>query len=264
MSRSSFLAPDFDPSGFLSSLTDRHQTLEDLRTELRDLSTSLNKELVDLVNSNYKDFLSLGTTLDGGEEKVEDIRVGLLGFQRDLESVQDKVQKRRDEVASLLEEKRKLKREVALGQNILELADRIDSLEEKLMIGEAKPGTRGGDNMRTGNKSDIASEDEAFDSIDNSSGEEDDAQQDSLYLRKIEWHIDQYLTIAALITRLGPTHPFLSRQDGRLAKIRSTLLLDLGTASKQAQSSENAVGQQKRLERMYAKIGERKELAIAG
>lgn len=270
MSRASFLAPNFDPAGFLSSLTDRHQTLEDLRTELRELSVSLNKELVDLVNSNYQDFLSLGTTLDGGEEKVEDVRVGLLGFQRDLEAVRDKVEKRRTEVAALLEEKRKLKREIYLGQRVLNLVDRIGGLEERLMIGEIKPGNRDGDHQRTENNPNIAGDnddyndddDDDLDSIDNdSSGGDDDAQQNSLYLRRIERHINQYLTIKAMVTSLEPMHPFLSQQNGRLEKIRSTLILDLGTASKQTQSSENGVGQQEQLKRMYTKIGEQQSLA---
>lgn len=259
LSRSSFLAPDFDPAGFLSSLTDRHQTLEDLRTELRDLSNSLNKELVDLVNSNYKDFLSLGSTLQGGDEKVEDVRVGLLGFQRDLGSVRDKVQKRRDEIAVLLEEKRNLKREIHLGQNILDLADRIDTLEEKLMIG-AKQGMEGTDAANVRDDSDIASEEETFDSLDESSGGEDDAQRDSLYLRRMERHIDLYLTITALKTRLAPTHPFLAQQEGRLTKIRSTLLMDLRTALKQAQSPEGSGIQLEHINRMYGKIGEQKEV----
>ncbi|KAL9623909.1 MAG: hypothetical protein Q9160_001901 [Pyrenula sp. 1 TL-2023] len=259
LSRSSFLAPDFDPAGFLSSLTDRHQTLEDLRTELRDLSNSLNKELVDLINSNYRDFLSLGSTLQGGDEKVEDVRVGLLGFQRDLGSVRDKVQKRRDEIAVLLEEKRNLKQEIHLGQNILELADRIDTLEEKLMIG-AKQGVKGAEATKVRDDSDIASEEEAFDSLDESSGGEDDAQRDSLYLRRLERHIDLYLTIAALKTRFGPTHPFLAQQESRLTKIRSTLLMDLKTATKQARSSEGSSSQLERINRMYTKLGEQKEV----
>jgi len=61
LSRSPFLAPDFDPATFLSSLSNRHQSLADLRIELRDLSEALNKELLDLVNENYQDFLSLGS-----------------------------------------------------------------------------------------------------------------------------------------------------------------------------------------------------------
>jgi hypothetical protein len=49
---------------------------------LRSRSQLLNKELLDLVNSNYQDFLNLGNSLHGGEEKVEEVRIGLLGFRK--------------------------------------------------------------------------------------------------------------------------------------------------------------------------------------
>lgn len=123
LSRSSFLAPDFDPATFLSSLTNRHQTLEDLRLELRDLSQTLNKELLDLVNENYQDFLSLGSVLKGGEEKVEEVRVGLLGFQRDVAAIQAKVEARRKEVESLLQEKKRYRMKANIAKALLDIAE---------------------------------------------------------------------------------------------------------------------------------------------
>src|SRR5580700_8340667 len=88
--RSDFLAPNFDALVYLSSLSHRHQTLEDLRSDLRERSQTLSKELLDLVNTNYEEFLSLGSDLKGGEEKVQDVRVGLLGFKRGVEDVRAK------------------------------------------------------------------------------------------------------------------------------------------------------------------------------
>ncbi len=51
----------------------RHQTLEDLRSELRARSQLLTKELLDLVNSNYQDFLSLGSSLTATNGDAVDI-----------------------------------------------------------------------------------------------------------------------------------------------------------------------------------------------
>lgn len=65
----------------------------------------MSKELLDLVNDKYQDFLSLGNTLRGGEERIEEVRVGLLGFQRDLTSVRENVKRRREDVAALIDEK---------------------------------------------------------------------------------------------------------------------------------------------------------------
>ncbi|KAH7388908.1 oligomeric golgi complex component, COG2-domain-containing protein [Cadophora sp. MPI-SDFR-AT-0126] len=82
--RSDFLAPTFSAPAYLSTLSDRHQTLEDLRSDLRERSQALSKELLDLVNTNYEQFLSLGSDLKGGEEK-------LLEVDERLEELEDRL-----------------------------------------------------------------------------------------------------------------------------------------------------------------------------
>ena len=52
LDHSAVLERDLDPSCLFADLFDRHQTLEDLRNELRELSQTLSKELLDLVNDN--------------------------------------------------------------------------------------------------------------------------------------------------------------------------------------------------------------------
>ena len=257
ISRSAFLAPDFDAATFLASLSDRHQTLEDLRTELRDLSTSLNRELIDLVNSNYQGFLSLGTTLRGGEEKVEEVRVGLLGFQRDLSVVRDKVGKRQRDVAELLEEKRALQQQISRGQKLLRISDRITGLEEKLMIGsENSKSVKPIDAIQTLQESSDSEEAQAdYDSFDESSGE-DDVGETALYLRKCRHRIEQYLVITSLIQGVGEENPYLASERGRIEQIRSTLILDLGNALKQARDSNGSEEQEKLILDMYKMLGE--------
>src|SRR5690348_6722364 len=61
LARSDFLAPTFDAAAYLSALhtggpASRHQTLEDLRAELRDRSAAISAELLELVNANYTAF----------------------------------------------------------------------------------------------------------------------------------------------------------------------------------------------------------------
>ncbi|EFW16078.1 conserved hypothetical protein [Coccidioides posadasii str. Silveira] len=133
LSRSSFTTPDFDPAKFLSSLSNRHQSLADLQTELRDMSQSLSKELLNLVNDNYQDFLSLGTALKGGEERVEEIRAVLLGFQRDVQSVKEKFENRTATIKGLLDDKKRLRSDIAIGYYLLDIAEKIELLEQKLM-----------------------------------------------------------------------------------------------------------------------------------
>ncbi|PUU80795.1 oligomeric golgi complex component, COG2-domain-containing protein [Tuber borchii] len=77
LSRDAFsnLEAPFNPTQFLASLRSRHQTLEDLRAELRARSKELERELVELVNRDYVDFVGLGGSLKGGGGRVVDLRM---------------------------------------------------------------------------------------------------------------------------------------------------------------------------------------------
>ncbi|KAJ5573804.1 uncharacterized protein N7459_008231 [Penicillium hispanicum] len=231
LSRASFLTPDFDPATFLSSLTNRHQSLEDLRQELRGLEQLLNKELLDLVNENYQDFLSLGSALRGGEEKIDGVKVGLLSFQRDVQSIRDKVEARRQEIEQLLNEKRQLRVHADVGKDLLDYADRIEELEHRLMIQDTSPSH---EETNVADESDTGS-----DLYDNGNDERvaDEELADGaalVPLSRLERHVQKYVFLTTLAARVGDNHPFLLSQQPRVSRIRSTVLLDLKTALEQA------------------------------
>ncbi|KAJ5165560.1 uncharacterized protein N7500_007390 [Penicillium coprophilum] len=236
LSRTSFLAPDFDPATFLSSLTNRHQSLEDLRQELRGLEQLLNKELLDLVNENYQDFLSLGSALRGGEEKIEGVKVGVLSFQRDVKAIRDKVEARRQEVEELLNAKRQLRTNADIGKDLLDYADRVEELEHRLMIQD-----KSSQEHATSGESDSES--------DLYSGESDDSDDDELAdgtpaisLKRLEHHAQKFVYLTSIAARVGEKHPFLLAQQSRVAKIKSTILLDLKTALEQATAAGGQQG----------------------
>jgi hypothetical protein len=228
--RSDFLDPDFDPSAYLSTLRNRHQTLEDLRGDLRSRSQLLNKELVDLINGNYEEFLSLGEDLKGGEEKVDGIRLGVLGFQREIDGVRTVVQGRLREVDALLEQKRKVRRDIVLGRSLLDVEAQIMELEESL-------GVRG-DN-----------EDLGVDEDDDETDEEDDDEDVpsntistngmTVPLRKLQAHAHSFIVIQQIIRRIGIEHPFLVAQQHRMIALQKTMLLDLATALRQAKTAKS-------------------------
>ncbi|KAJ5851402.1 uncharacterized protein N7529_010787 [Penicillium soppii] len=228
LSRTSFLAPGFDPANFLSSLTNRHQSLEDLRQELRGLEQSLNKELLDLVNENYQDFLSLGSALRGGEEKVEGVKVGVLSFQRDVKAIRDKVEARRQEVDELLNEKRRLRTMAEIGKDLLDYADRVEELEHRLMI-EDKSSNGDVDPEESDTESDLYS---------NEDGDGDDEEladgTPAMSLKRLERHVQKFVYLTSIAARVGEKHPFLLAQQPRVVKIKSTVLLDLKTSLEQA------------------------------
>ncbi|KAF7940675.1 uncharacterized protein EAE97_006861 [Botrytis byssoidea] len=226
--RSDFLAPSFDAPTYLSTLSDRHQTLEDLRSDLRERSQGLSKELLDLVNTNYEQFLSLGSDLKGGEEKVEDVRVGLLGFKRGVEDVRGKVRERKLEVEGLLDEKKSVTKEIALGRKLLEVDSRLEELEDRLMVASLD---RSPDGLE-----DSWSEDE---------DENEDEDQEDLAIdgvvngtstKKLQRFVLDYRNVEHLSITIGSDHPFIAAQQPRLLRLKNTILLDLNNALKQALS----------------------------
>lgn len=106
-------AGSFDADAFL--LTRAHIPLEELRGELREYLGQLREELVQLINDDYEEFISLGTGLRGEEERL--IRLGKpLAYLRDeVAAVRDSlleqqtvVQEKLDERSALREEKVRL------------------------------------------------------------------------------------------------------------------------------------------------------------
>jgi hypothetical protein len=227
LARNDFLAPDFDAQTYLSSLRNRHQTLEDLRSDLRQRSQLLNRELLDLVNGNYEEFLSLGGDLKGGEEKVEGVRVGLLGFQREVEGIRKAVQDRARETGELLREKKGLRKEVVLGRALLEVHERLEELEEKLGI-----------KIKEGEEDDEEDEDEEEDDETPLDTESSSCASAAKRLRK---QSEQYLLIVAQCNKIGPSHPFLVSLQPRVDEVRKTLILDLSASLRQAKASNDRI-----------------------
>jgi hypothetical protein len=229
LQRADFLNPSFSPSTYLSTLRNRHQTLEDLRSELRARSQLLSKELLDLVNANYVDFLSLGRSLRSGDEKVEEVRVGLLGFRKEVEGVRHGVAEREEEVRGLVEEKVQIRRNIAVGRRLVEYEARLALLEERIMV---EAGVLNGQREGYDELSDSEDEDE-----DDENGEEEGYSMSVAKLRK---HVQQYRLIQEIAKGVGEEHAFVTAQTHRIIKVRNTLLLDLSTALQQAKTAGSA------------------------
>lgn len=194
------------------------------------MEQSLNKELLDLVNENYQDFLSLGTALRGGEEKVEGVKVGLLSFRRDVQSIRDKVEERRREVEGLLNEKRQLRSNVDIGKNLLDYADRVEELEHRLMIED-----KAASHVPQGDDESDAESDLYGNGSDGSDDDEELADGTApISLKRLERHVQKYVFLNSIAATVGKEHPFILAQQPRVSKIKSTVLLDLRTALEQA------------------------------
>lgn len=226
LSRRDFLAPDFNAATYLSSLfpsdssegggstaggaasvaQHRHQTLEDLRSELRERSSAISAELLELVNSNYAAFLGLGDGLRGGGERAEDVRVALLGFRRQVEDVQARVRGRREDVVRCGGELRAVRGEVEAGRRMLELDERCG-----VLLGRLEAEAEGDDG-------------------------DDDESEDGEEERLVEM-VREYNAIVRLANALGRDFPFVRKMEERITRCRNTLLVDLGTSLKEARKA---------------------------
>lgn len=224
--RSDFLAADFQPAEYLSSLPQRHQTLEDLRSELRERSTAISAELLELVNNNYTAFLSLGDDLRGGDEKIEDVKVALLGFRRAVEEGRTRVSTRGKDVETLNTELGEVRADIEIGRKMLELDERLADLERRLAIGGTKK----------------AEDDTPFG--DSSGDDEDDGSDDEnrepLVGRspsRLAAFVRDLTMIDQLSEGIGRDLPFVIKAEERALKCRDTVLIDLGNALKEAKAA---------------------------
>ncbi|RYP03277.1 hypothetical protein DL765_010557 [Monosporascus sp. GIB2] len=233
--RSDFLAPSFDAASYLSSLVagaHRHQTLEDLRADLRERSSAISAELLELVNANYAAFLGLGSGLRGGGDRVEDVRVALLGFRRAVEEVRGRVGERGREVAALNGELAGVRREIETGRKMLELGERVEALEARLAIG--------GGTMGPG------SDEESDEGEDEDEDVEGMVGSSALKLARLA---RDYVAVDELADAIGRDAPFVRKMEERMMRCRNTILLDLGPALKSARKA-GAAGQGKLLKLM--------------
>ena len=70
----------------------------------------------------------------GDKEKVEGVKVWLLGFRREVENIQNVVREREEEVGELLKEKKEIRKDVVVGRALLEVDDGLGELEVGLGI----------------------------------------------------------------------------------------------------------------------------------
>ncbi|KAI1078653.1 oligomeric golgi complex component, COG2-domain-containing protein [Whalleya microplaca] len=223
--RADFLAPSFDAAAYLSSpsLAHRHQTLEDLRSDLRERSAAIAAELLALVNGNYTAFLGLGDELLGGGERVEDVRVALLGFRRAVEEIRGRVRERAGEVGGLSRELGGVRAEVEVGRKMVELDERVGLLEGRLAIAGEKTAS-----LESDEESEEEDEDEQDDMPDGTLGSSP---------AKLARLADEYTVVEELADDIGREAPFVRKMEERMAKCRSTILLDLATALKEAKKA---------------------------
>jgi hypothetical protein len=175
------------------------------------------------------------------------VRVGLLGFRKEVDGLKKVVEEREQEVGELLEERRDVRVKIELGRRLIGYDARLRGLEEDLDINTA------------GKKSNGNADDDVSDSEEE---EDDDDEDDATYgvsITKLRRNVMQYRLIQELEKSLDE-HPFIAAQATRILKVRSTLLLDLSTALQQAKSAgKGGFGRVIKVMKIYADMEESAE-----
>ncbi|KAL1891804.1 hypothetical protein Cpir12675_004809 [Ceratocystis pirilliformis] len=247
--RSDFLTADFSPAEYLSALRDRHQTLEDLRADLRERSTAINAELLELVNSNYTAFLSLGTDLHSGDEKVSDVQMSLLGFRRALEERKSSVHTRGFEVQTLNNELKTVREEIEIGRKMIEADDILCDLEARLSIDSlpqatVKTPTLSKAILQTPPTS--ATDTNWFSDLEDDDDVEETQNEGRSTLgtsigtspAKLAALVASLQRVERLFAKLGGLEtPFVAKAEERRLRCRNTIMLDLSNATKAAKQA---------------------------
>ncbi|XP_020206306.1 conserved oligomeric Golgi complex subunit 2 [Cajanus cajan] len=112
----SFLSPDFDSESYISELR-TFVPFDTLRSELNNYLSSLNHELIDLINRDYADFVNLSTKLVDVDAVVVRMRAPLVELREKIEQFRGSIE------VSLVAIKNRLKQrsEVASARETLEL-----------------------------------------------------------------------------------------------------------------------------------------------
>lgn len=181
--------------------------------------------------------------MKGGDEKVEEVRLGLLGFRREVEGLRSKVDGRRKEVEELVEEKKRIRESVQVGRQLLEIEKKIGELEERLML--ASTGPREAE--VNGEENDVSDTEEESD---------EETESNGIGIPRLRKHMEQYRSIKGAIEKTGPEHPFLVRQEERVLRLKQTVILDLNSALKQAVAGgEDMRGDLLKLLGIYKQMG---------
>ncbi|CAN6674291.1 hypothetical protein TRVA0_051S00562 [Trichomonascus vanleenenianus] len=142
ITQDSFSGENFSVEGFLND-HHKYQTLDDLQRQMRKWKGILDQQLVDTINSDYGKFVELGRSLAGAEPKLQDVKMEVLGFERQVGHARDTLQSNVTEMDRLLHAKRDVTAKKNHVKSLMAYAKRLSYLEQEAAAAEALVWARG-------------------------------------------------------------------------------------------------------------------------
>ncbi|GMM29092.1 hypothetical protein DAMA08_018080 [Martiniozyma asiatica (nom. inval.)] len=110
----------------------KYWSLNDLSLGLNDLLQELDKELINLVNNNYLQYINLGKSIDGSLDMIHDIKIDLKKYSKELINENDQINKDNEQIILLKHQNEKLQKLKFLTEKLIQLGELIECLEALL------------------------------------------------------------------------------------------------------------------------------------
>ncbi|KAF9935028.1 Conserved oligomeric Golgi complex subunit 2 [Linnemannia zychae] len=196
--RAALIAADFDTDEFLSAR--RHLPLEELKSQLISHLKELKTELVELINSDYADFINLSTNLNGVDKMMEDLRKPLDRMKDDAISVKSNLESVVENLEQKLKHRADIREKKASLQLLLNISESVAKVEGLLQISS---GSEPASELREGNESISVA-------------------------KRLERVAIEYNQMQYLVSK-GASLPFVTNIDWRLVRIKETMSENLST-----------------------------------
>ncbi|TPX32873.1 hypothetical protein SmJEL517_g04076 [Synchytrium microbalum] len=206
-SRDEFLSSNFAASTFLED--HRHLQLEVLKTELNTSVKDLKHELVELINRDYADFISLSSNLTGVDAIIKDIGRPLEAMQNQVTWVRSSLQRVVDQLEAQLRTRAHIREKKAILHLLLSIHESVSKVEELLGI---------------------SNQDASYTPPSGENGADVLANDDGKLIERVAIEFNQ---LQFFVTR-GSNLPYVSNIEWRIARIKDTLTSNLSKALKAA------------------------------
>ncbi|KAG0053488.1 Conserved oligomeric Golgi complex subunit 2 [Gryganskiella cystojenkinii] len=234
--RAALIALDFDTDEFLSAR--RHLPLEELKSQLIAHMKELKTELVELINSDYADFINLSTNLNGVDRMMEDLRKPLDRMKGDAIAVKTNLESVVESLEQKLKHRAEIREKKASLQLLLNINESVAKVEGLLQISSGSDAAVSG--LREG-------------------------QESISVAKRLERVAIEYNQMQYLVSK-GANLPFVTNIDWRLVRIKETMSENLSTVLRNcirpATSESDAIADKESLTqclRTYALIDQTSE-----
>ncbi|KAG5513719.1 hypothetical protein PMAC_000757 [Pneumocystis sp. 'macacae'] len=123
-----FLKENFDVDKFLKKMY-KFRTLEDLQIKLKELSKTIEGDIIAFVREKYDDFFKFADSIFENESKIIDLSIYLTKFKNEVEKIYNAIQLSILRIDEELQKKKEISLKKALSMNLLNINMMIEDME---------------------------------------------------------------------------------------------------------------------------------------